>query len=101
MQTQHISDIYPNIISITSIREDIHNLLGLLEKYPEVKVLRGQKVLFNVTRPDMERNQFEKIKKAAAYFKTAVGVRGRETKVSATEWLIADRDKIRSEKYYL
>lgn len=101
MQTQHISDIYPNIISITSIREDIHNLLGLLDKYPEVKVLRGQKVLFNATRPDTGKDQLEKIKMAAAYFKTAAGIKGRKTKVSATEWLIADRDKIRSKKYYL
>jgi hypothetical protein len=100
MQTQHISDIYPNVISITSIREDIHNLLGLLERYPEVKVLRGQKVLFNAVRPGIEKNQFEKIKKAAAYFKTAAGIKGRKTKISATEWLIVDREKMRLNKYY-
>ena len=35
MQSQHLSEAYPNMISITQVRKDIDSLLTLLDKYPE------------------------------------------------------------------
>lgn len=101
MQTQHISDIYPNAISITQVRQDIDALTDLLEKYPEVKVLRGQSILFNAVRPDVHTTKQEKVKEAVAFFKNvAKKYKAKKGELSATEWLIRERDRMRTKAYY-
>ncbi len=101
MQIQHITDAIPNVISITRIRQDIDSLTSLLEKYPEVKVLKGQSVLFHAVRPSATPTRQEKMKEAAAFFKTiAKKYKGRKGEISATEWLIRERDRMRTKAYY-
>ena len=101
MQTQHISDIYPNTISITQIRQDIDALTDLLEKYPEVKVLRGQYVLFHAVRPAAHTSKQQQIQEAAAFFKSiAKKYPVKKGEMSATTWLIRERDKMRTKEYY-
>lgn len=103
MQTQHISDIYPNIISITEIRKDIDSLMGLLKKYPEVKVLRGQNIVFKVVRanPITKSERKQRIKKAAAFFKNMrKKYKTKPGELSATEWLIRERDRMHTKEYY-
>lgn len=100
MQAQHISDLYPNMISITEFRRDIDVLLDLLQKYPEVRVLRGQKILFNITRPGNGQAKRDKIAAAAEYFQTASRQLKSANKVSAADWLIKEREKMRSKRYY-
>ncbi len=101
MQTQHISDALPNVISITQIRQDIDSLTNLLEKYPEVKVLRGQDFIFKVVRLDSPQEKKQKRKEAAAFFKSvAKKYKSRKGTLSATEWLIRERDRMRTKDYY-
>lgn len=66
MQSRSISDDYPNVISITRVREDIDALTKLLEKYRQVRVLRGQEILFNAVRPETEEEKQQKIRTAVA-----------------------------------
>lgn len=101
MQTQHISDIYPNVISITRVRKDIDALTRLLEKYPEVAVLRGHTVLFKAVRSHFSKSKKEKIKEAVAFFKTvAKKYKAKKGELSATGWLIRERDRMRTKAYY-
>lgn len=101
MQTQHISDAIPNVISITQIRQDIDSLTDLLEKYPEVTVLKGQSVLFRAVRPDAETEKQAKRKAAAMFFQTiAKKYPVKKGELSATAWLIRERDRMRTKAYY-
>ncbi len=101
MQTQHITDAIPNVISITQIRQDIDALTDLLEKYPEVKVLRGQSILFHAVRPVAQISKQEKRKEAVAFFKSiAKKYKTRKGEMSATAWLIRERDRMRTKAYY-
>ncbi len=101
MQTQHISDVIPNVISITQVRKDIDALTDLLEKYPEVKVLRGQSILFNAVRPVGETPKSQKRKAAVEFFQTvAKKYPLKKGELSATAWLIRERDRMRTKEYY-
>lgn len=97
MQTQNISDEFPNVISITKIRKDIDALMDLLEKHPKVRVLRGQEVLFDVYRPETEEEKSRKIINAVT------GIRQirdsfKKTKENFSDVVIQERDKILSGK---
>lgn len=101
MQTQHISDAIPNVISITRIRQDIDALTDLLEKYPEVKVLRGQDFIFKVVRLDTLEEKKQKRKEAAAYMDyIAKKYKTKKGAMSGSEWLIRERDRMRTKEYY-
>ena len=101
MQTQHITDAIPNVISITQIRQDIDSLTDLLEKYPEVKVLRGQSILFHAVRPAAQFSKQQQRQEAAAFFKSvAEKYKAKKGEMSATEWLIRERDRMRTKVYY-
>lgn len=101
MQTQHISDVIPNVISITQVRQDIDALTDLLERYPEVTVLKGQSVLFRAVRPDAETEKQAKRKAAAAFMDTiAKKYPLKKGELSATAWLIRERDRMRTKAYY-
>lgn len=101
MQTQYLSEVYPNIISISKVREDIHALLNLLEKYPEVKVLRGQRILFTAVRHQDTIQDKDRVQKAVAFFdRISKKYRSKKTKIPASEWVIADREKRRKPSYY-
>lgn len=101
MQTQHISDIYPNVISITRVRKDIDSLMDLLEKYEEVKVLRGQEIAFTARRSRALRRKTEDIKKAVAFFtKMRKKYKSKPGEPTLTEILIRERDRMRTKEYY-
>jgi hypothetical protein len=101
MQTQHISDAYPNVISITRIRQDIDALTSLLEKYPEVNVLKGQKFIFKVVRMEDSQELMHKRKAAAAYMDTIAKKHpNKKGGMTATDWLIRERDRMRTKAYY-
>lgn len=101
MSAQHISDIYPNVISITKIRKDIDALMDLLEKYPEVKVLRGQDVIFRAVRPENKADRKRKISEAIAFMDVIKNKYRRiKDKISASEWVIRERDRVRTKEYY-
>lgn len=101
MQTQHISDIYPNVISITKIRKDIDALMDLLEKYSEVKVLRGQDVIFRAIRPETKADRRRKISEAIAFMdEIKKKYRRKKGELSASERVIRERDILRMKEYY-
>ena len=101
MQTQHITDAIPNVISITQIRQDIDSLTDLLEKYPEVKVLRGQSILFHAVRPEAHTSKQKQRQEAAEFFRSvAKKHKVKKGEMSATEWLIRERDRMRTKEYY-
>ncbi|MDO8515574.1 MAG: hypothetical protein Q7S14_03675 [bacterium] len=100
MQLQSISKQLPNSIPISMVREDIDALTTLLAVYPEVNVLRGQKVLFTASDPAYKDRKMEKISRAvdsiinfSRNFKTGNGV-------PASKWLTDERDKMRDPQYY-
>ena len=100
MQLQSISTQLPNSIPISMVREDIDALTTLLAVYPEVNVLRGQKVLFKAVDPAYEDRKREKIRRAVdsinAFSKSFKSGKG----TSASKWLTGERDKIRQSQYY-
>ena len=101
MQTQHISDIYPNVISITKIRKDIDALMDLLDKYSEVKVLRGQDVVFRVIRPETKADRRSKISEAIAFMdEMKKKYKRKKGELSASQWVIRERDRLRTKEYY-
>ncbi len=101
MQLQSISDQTPNVISITQVREDIDILTKALNEFGRVRVLRGQKVLFDAVDPSFEEKRRERIKKAVAQIRfVAQKYKNKKGSISATEWLIKERDRMRTKKYY-
>lgn len=101
MQLQSLSSQSPNVVSITQIRQDIDILTKALNEFGRVRVLRGQKVLFDAIDPQFEEKRRERIKKAVAQMRLmAQKYKGRKGEMSATEWLIRERDRMRTKKYY-
>lgn len=101
MQLQSISDQIPNVISITQVREDIDVLTKALNEFGKVRVLRGQKVLFDAIDPEFEEKRRERIKKAVAKIREIA--RNHKTKpgeISGSEWIIRERDRMRTPGYY-
>lgn len=101
MQLQSISDQFPNVISITQVREDIDVLTKALAEFGKVRVLRGQKVLFDAVDPDFEAKRRERIKKAVASIKEfAKKHKAKRGEMSGSEWIIRERDRMRTPEYY-
>ena len=100
MRTQHISEIYPNVISITQIRQDIDSLIQLLEKFPEVKVLRGQRILFTAVRPEESTKVLNQIKTSMSFFDRVSSKYAHKGTPSASEWVSNEREKMKQTKYY-
>jgi hypothetical protein len=96
MQTQHISEIYKDAVSITQVRRDIGVLLDKLDKEPEVKVLKGQKVLFVATSPKNAIKQKAARKEAVDYF----AYLRKKHKSPLSDIVIRDRDRMRTKTYY-
>lgn len=95
MQKQYISDIYPDTISITQVRRDIGALLEKLDKEAEVKVLRGQEVLFIASSPIAKSTK--KSKKAAADYFLSLK---KKHKGNLSKLIIEEREKMRKKAYY-
>lgn len=91
MQKQYISDIYPDTISITQVRRDIGALLEKLDKEEEVKVLRGQEVLFIATSSAGKSTKKSKREAAANYFLSLK----KKHKGSLSKLIIEEREKMR------
>lgn len=101
MQLQSISSQYPNVFSITQIREDIDVLDKALNEFGRARILRGQKVFFDAVDPDYEGKKRAKIKNAVAGIrKFAQNQNRKSSEISATEWLIRERDRMRTPEYY-
>lgn len=105
MQLQPIPGDAANVISITKVREDIDSLTRLLDEFGRVRVLRGTKVYFEAVDPDYEQKRREKVKKAAERIKKlreemAVKHPTKPGELSATEWLIRERDRMMTPEYY-
>lgn len=101
MQLQSISSRFPNVISITQVREDIDVLTKALNEFGKVRVLRGQKILFDAIDPEFEEKRRERIKRAIAQMRSmAKKYKSKKGKMSATEWLIRERDRMRTKEYY-
>lgn len=103
MQKQYISDIYPDTISITQVRRDIGALLEKLDKEEEVKVLRGQEVLFIASSPadkqvkksKKQKGSLTRREKAAEYFFSL-----KKPTISLSKYIIEERDRMRRKSYY-
>lgn len=103
MQKQYISDIYPDTISITQVRRDIGALLDKLAREEEVKVLRGQEVLFIASSPaskqakisKKQKESLSRREKAAEYFFSL-----KKPTISLSKYIIKERDKMRKKSYY-
>ena len=101
MQLQSISDQIPNVISITQVREDIDVLTRALNEFGKVRVLRGQKVLFDAVDPDFEVKRRERIKAAAARIREfAKKYKSKKGEISGSEWIIRERDRMKTPEYY-
>lgn len=101
MQTQHISELYPNVISITQIRKDIDSLTKLLGKYSRIKVLRGQEVAFEVVRPETKEERLSRVRNAVDGIRKIATEMGRKRlKKSLTQLVIEERDLMQTKKYY-
>lgn len=101
MQLQSISSQSPNVISITQVREDIDVLTKALAEFGRVRVLRGQKILFDAIDPEFEEKRRESVKRAVAQMMTmAKKYKGKKGEISGTEWIIRERDRMRTKKYY-
>ena len=101
MQLQPISNQPSDVISITQIRQDIDVLTDALDKFGKVRVLRGQKVLFDAIDPEFEEKKRAKIKNAAEkIMKFAKNNKSKTKKMSGSEWLIRERDRMRTPEYY-
>lgn len=100
MQLQSISDDWPNVISITKVREDIDALTSLLEKYRTVSVLRGQDVLFEAVRPETEDEKKQRrLRAGQSIMQSAKTFGPKRNEKSLTKILIEERDKMRSGTY--
>ncbi|MEK7127856.1 MAG: hypothetical protein AAB838_04000 [Patescibacteria group bacterium] len=100
MQLQSISKQLPNSIPISMVREDIDALTTLLAVYPEVNVLRGQKVLFKAIDPAYKDRKMEKISNAVDSVNAFSKNFKSNNAVSASKWLTDERDKMRDPQYY-
>jgi len=101
MQLQSISSQFPNVISITQVREDIDVLTKALNEFGRVRVLRGQKILFDAIDPEFEEKRRERIKRAVAQMRSMTKkYKSKKGEMSATEWLIKERDRMRTKAYY-
>ena len=101
MQLQSISNQVPNVISITQVREDIDVLTKALNEFGKVRVLRGQKVLFDAVDPEFEEKRRKRIKKAVAGIKEfAQKNKPKPGEKPLSQWLIEERDRMRDPKYY-
>lgn len=99
MQTQNISD--PHSISITQVRKDIDILVNLLNKQGEVNILKGRKILFKAIDPNFEAKRQARIKKAVEGIREfAKRHKPKPGEKPLSQWLIEERDKMRSPKYY-
>lgn len=99
MSSQHISDIYEDAVSISQVRRDIGVLLQKLKKEGEVKVLRGQNVLFIAVDPEefekQRANQTAKSKIAKYYSKMR-----QKHKTSLSSFVVRDRERMKKKHYY-
>lgn len=101
MQLQSISDQFPNVISITQVREDIDVLTKALDEFGKVRVLRGQKVLFDAIDPEFETKRQAKIKAAVARIREFTKKhKTKSGEISGSEWIIRERDRMRTPEYY-
>lgn len=101
MQLQSVSNQSPNVISITQVREDIDVLTKALDRFGKVRVLRGQKVLFDAIDPGFEEKRRERIKNAVASIKEfAQKNKPKPGEKQLSQWLIEERDKMKDPKYY-
>lgn len=100
MKFQNISDTIPNVIPISRIREDIDSLLGLLERFKEVNVLRGQSILFKAVRVENPEEKQKEIREAVARIRQFREKYAKKRRIAASEWLIRERDRMRTKKYY-
>ena len=101
MQLQAISRQVPNVISITQIRQDIDILTKALNEFGKVRVLRGQKVLFDAIDPEFEEKRRERVKKAVVQMRSmAQKYKSKKGEMSGTEWIIRERDRMRTKEYY-
>lgn len=106
MQLQSISDQTPNVISITQVREDIDVLTRALNEFGKVRVLRGQKVLFDAVDPDFEKKRRDRIKRAAENIRKIAKEMAKKyprksEERSLSQILIEERDKMLSGTYEL
>ena len=100
MQLQSISDEWPNVISITKVREDIDALTSLLAKYRTVSVLRGQEVLFEAVRPETEEEKKQRrLRAGQSIMQSTKTIPYKKGEKSLTRILIEERDKMRSGYY--
>lgn len=101
MQLQSLSDQFPNVVSITQVREDIDVLTKALKAFGKVRVLRGQKVLFDAVDPEFEEKRRERVKKAVVQMRSmAQKYKSKRGEMSGTEWIIRERDRMRTKEYY-
>lgn len=99
MQTQNISDSHS--ISITQVRKDIDILMNLLDKQGEVNILKGRKILFKAVDPDFEAKRQTRIKRAVKNIrKFAKKHKPRPGEKPLSQWIIEERDRMQSPKYY-
>ncbi len=106
MQLQSICDQPSNTISITQIRQDIDTLTQALNKFGKVRVLRGQKVLFDAVDPDFEAKRKARISQAAENIRRLANETTKKSprkpgQKSLSEILTEERDKMRSGTYEL
>lgn len=106
MQLQSISSQSPNVISITQVREDIDILTKALNKFGKVRVLRGQKVLFDAIDPEFEAKKQAKIGRAVENIRRlakqmAMKYPRKPGEKSLSQILIEERDKMASGSYEL
>lgn len=106
MQLQPISDQIPNVISITQVRQDIDVLTKALAAFGKVRVLRGQKVLFDAIDPDFEEKRRDRIKRAVENIQESAKEMAKKYprkpgEKSLSQILIEERDKMRSGTYEL
>lgn len=105
MQLQSISSQSPNVISITQVREDIDVLTKALKEFGRVRVLRGQKVLFDAIDPEFEEKRRTRIKKAAEDIRKFADLMAKKHprkpgEKSLSQFVIDERDRMRNPNYY-
>ena len=96
MNKRHISQIYSDAISITQVRRNIGILLTKLVTEKEVKVLRGQEVLFIASSPEIENKKKAAKQQVKAFFSSL----REKHHTSLSEQIISEREKMTSKTYY-
>lgn len=105
MQLQSISSQSPNVISITQVREDIDVLTKALDEFGRVRVLRGQKVLFDAIDPEFEEKRRGRIKKAVDDIRKFAKLMAKKYprkpgEKSLSQFIIDERDRMRDPAHY-